>query len=35
MSKTIQKYIDQNPEKFASWHSEDYNARGRDYWGLL
>lgn len=32
MSKTIQKYVDANPEKFESWHTEDHNARGLDYW---
>jgi len=32
MSKTIQKYMDANKDKFDSWHSEDHNARGLDYW---
>ncbi len=32
MSKTIQDYIDKHPEKFESWHSEDHNERGLDYW---
>jgi len=32
MSKTIQDYIDNNPDKFESWHSENHNERGLDYW---
>ena len=32
MSKQIQVYIDKHPEKFESWHTEDNNARGLDYW---
>ena len=32
MSKTIQAYIDKHPEKFESWHNEDHNERGLDYW---
>ncbi len=32
MSKTIQNYIDRHPGKFESWHSEDNNPRGLDYW---
>ena len=32
MSKTIQNYIDKHPDKFKSWHSEDHNDRGLDYW---
>ena len=27
MSKTIQAYIDKNPDKFESWHSEDHRER--------
>ena len=32
MSKQIQKYIDKHPEKFESWHNENHNERGLDYW---
>lgn len=32
MSKTIQDYMNKHPEKFESWHNEDNNARGLDYW---
>lgn len=32
MSKTIQDYIKKNPDKFESWHTEDNNDRGLDYW---
>lgn len=32
MSKSIQQYMDRHPEKFESWHTEDNNARGLDYW---
>ena len=34
MSKTIQRYIDKHPDKFASWHREPNidGANGRDYW---
>lgn len=32
MSKQLDAMIAKHPEKFASWHSEDHNARGLDYW---
>ena len=32
MSKQIQQYVDAHPDKFESWHTEDNNARGLDYW---
>ena len=32
MSKTIQTYIDNHPDKFECWHNEDHNERGLDYW---
>ena len=32
MSKTLNDYIAKHPEKFESWHSEDHNERGLDYW---
>ena len=32
MSKQIQAYIEKHPEKFDSWHTEDHNERGLDYW---
>jgi hypothetical protein len=32
MSKQIDRYIKANPEKFESWHTEDNNERGLDYW---
>lgn len=32
MSKTIQAYIDKHPDKFESWHTENNNSRGLDYW---
>lgn len=32
MSKVIEAYIAKHPEKFASYHNEDHNERGLDYW---
>lgn len=32
MSKTLQKYVDAHPEQVESWHNENHNARGLDYW---
>ena len=32
MSKTIEDYIKKHPDKFDSWHTEDNNERGLDYW---
>lgn len=32
MSKLIQNYIDSHPDKFESWHTENNNDRGLDYW---
>lgn len=32
MSKQIQAMFDKHPERFESWHNEDHNMRGLDYW---
>ena len=32
MSKTIEKYIRANPDKFIRYWNEDNNERGLDYW---
>ncbi len=32
MSKQIQDYINKHSDKFESWHTEDNNERGLDYW---
>ena len=32
MSKQIKDFIKKHPEKFDSWHTEDNNDRGLDYW---
>ena len=32
MSKTIQAYIEKHPDRFESYHNEDHNKRGLDYW---
>ena len=32
MSKTIDNYVKSHPDRLESWHNEDHNERGLDYW---